>query len=59
MTVATILAKRDTFRPGSLDWHELNRTAWRVYLFHTGGNWTAPADPPADFGPHYLMEAAA
>lgn len=56
MSAATILAERDTFRRGSMDWQALNNTAWRVHLSETGGNWTAPADPPADFGPRYLTE---
>jgi len=60
MSAASVLAKRDTFHRGSYDWQALNNTAWRVWQFECGGNWTAPADPPEDFGPHYLqfMEAA-
>lgn len=54
MTAATILAERDTHRPGSYEWAYLNRTAWRVHLDEQGGLLSDTTPPPADFGPAYL-----
>ena len=52
---AEMLAQRDDFRPGSMDWEWRNCTAWTFFQMGQGiapNDWTAP---PADFGPQYLQ----
>lgn len=53
------LTARDTCRPGSYEWDIHNITAWRLFIYETGGLLSDTTPPPADFGPAYLQERIA
>lgn len=52
--VSEWLTKRDSYRPGSLDWQWCNRVAWRLHLLSLGAGVAGHSAPPADFGPQYI-----